>query len=124
MKAILLVFLGGGLGSVCRYLANRWVVSMITSVFPAGTFLVNIVGCFLIGFLVFFTARTGADATAWRLLLVTGFCGGFTTFSSFSFENIQLMGDHQVLIFLLYLLLSIALGLGATYVGILVARNV
>lgn len=109
---------------MCRYLANRWVVSMVASVFPAGTFLVNILGCFLIGFLVFYTGRVGAAATAWRLLLVTGFCGGFTTFSSFSFENIQLMGDHQVLIFLLYLLLSIAVGLGATYLGILVARYV
>ena len=124
MKAVLLVFLGGGLGSVCRYLANRWVVGMVTSVFPAGTFLVNIIGCFLIGFLVFYTGRTGQQMVPWRLLLVTGFCGGFTTFSSFSFENLQLLGDHQLLIFLLYAFLSIAVGLGATYLGILVAKNI
>jgi len=123
MKAILLVFLGGGLGSVCRYLVNRWVVGIVTSVFPAGTFLVNIIGCFLIGFLVFYTGRTGQGMVVWRLLLVTGFCGGFTTFSSFSFENMQLLNEHQLLIFLLYVLLSVALGLGATYMGILAARN-
>lgn len=109
---------------MCRYLANSWVVGVVTSVFPAGTFLVNIVGCFLIGFLVFYTGRTGQSMVTWRLLLVTGFCGGFTTFSSFSFENMQLLSDHQVLIFLLYVLLSITMGLGATYIGILVARNV
>lgn len=122
MKAILYVFIGGGLGSVCRYLVSRWASGMIAS-FPAGTFLVNIAGCFLIGFLVFYTQRAEAGSAPWRLLLVTGFCGGFTTFSTFSLENAELLSDHRALMFLFYTFLSIVLGLAATYLGMAVARH-
>ncbi len=120
---MLYVFLGGGLGSVCRYLASRWLTNIVPSVFPLGTFLVNIVGCFLIGFFVFYFSRAGQSPPAWRLLLVTGFCGGFTTFSSFSLENTQLLDDNHVLLFLGYTVLSITLGLAGTYLGIIAARS-
>jgi len=70
------------------------------------------------------TKRFGTNALNWRLFLVTGFCGGYTTFSSFSFENVQLMSDHQVFTMLLYTLGSIALGFLATYMGILSARTI
>lgn len=124
MRIVLIIFFGGGIGSMSRYLVNRWVTGLITSAFPYGTFLVNMIGCFLIGFLVFFTERLGANALNWRLFLVTGFCGGFTTFSSFSFENVQLISTHQLFIMLIYSAGSIALGLYATYIGILLARNI
>lgn len=124
MKFVLLVFLGGGIGSLGRYLLNRWISGLVISSFPYGTFIANVTGCFLIGFLVYFTERFGTASLPWRLFLVTGFCGGYTTFSSFSFENIELISNHQVFTFLAYTLASLAFGLLATFGGILLARNI
>lgn len=127
MKIWALVFLGGGVGSVCRYLMSRWVSGSFFPNYPfLGTLVVNITGCLLIGFLVFYFTenRFGPDSFAWRLLLVTGLCGGYTTFSSFSLENIQLIENKQILIFLGYTFASLIFGFLATYAGILVARNI
>ena len=87
MKNLLIVFFGGGLGSLMRYFVNRWVSGVITVLYPSGTLVANITGCFLIGFFIFYTERLGPNALNWRLFLVTGLCGGYTTFSSFSFEK-------------------------------------
>ena len=124
MKAVLLIFIGGGFGSLGRYLVNRWVSGTIASPFPYGTLLVNITGCFLIGFLVYYTERFGTGAIIWRLFLVTGFCGGYTTFSSFSFENVQMLSNQQIFNFIAYTFLSLAVGLLATFAGIITARSV
>ncbi|HVW95209.1 MAG TPA: fluoride efflux transporter CrcB [Mucilaginibacter sp.] len=123
MRVLAIIFLGGGLGSVLRYLVNRWTTAVISAAFPYGTFIVNIAGCFLIGFLVFYTERFGINSINWRLFLVTGFCGGFTTFSSFSFENVQLMESQHIFMMLMYALGSIILGFLAAYAGILLARS-
>jgi CrcB protein len=97
---------------------------MVVSTFPYGTFIVNISGCFLIGFLVYFTERFGTSSLPWRIFLVTGFCGGYTTFSSFSFENIEFINNHQVFNILMYTFLSLAIGFLATFSGILLAKNI
>ena len=117
---------GGGIGSLCRYLLSSWISGKIISAFPFGTFLVNISGCLLIGFFVFYftEARFGPDSLTWRLLLVTGLCGGYTTFSSFSYENVLLIENGKVFIFLAYTFASLFLGFLATYTGIMIARNI
>lgn len=124
MKIWILIFVGGGIGSLCRYLVSRSINSSVVSGFPYGTFLVNITGCFLIGFFVFYftDARFGVTSLQWRLFLVTGICGGYTTFSAFSYENVQLFESNQVFTFLAYTFGSVVLGLLATFGGVLIAR--
>src|SRR5882762_8967835 len=107
MRNLLLVFVGGGLGSVLRYVVYRLTDSITQSVFPYGTFLVNIIGCFFIGFFVFYTERYDAQSLQWRLFLVTGLCGGFTTFSAFTFENLTLIDEQRILLFLAYTIGSV-----------------
>jgi CrcB protein len=126
MKIWILIFVGGGIGSLCRYLVSRSINSSVVSGFPYGTFLVNVTGCFLIGFFVFYftDARFGVNSLQWRLFLVTGICGGYTTFSAFSYENIQLFESNQVFTFLAYTFGSIILGLLATFSGVLIARAI
>lgn len=113
MRHLLFIFLGGGLGSVFRFLISAftqkwWKVND----FPLGTFLVNILGCFLIGYL-----STYLKADHHRFLFITGFCGAFTTFSTFSLESHQLYQQGQLMILLVYILLSIGLGLLAFHWG-------
>ena len=124
MKNLLLIFTGGGLGSLARYGLSRLINSLSVSHFPFGTFFVNIIGCFLIGFIIFYTERYEDQADTWRLFLVTGICGGFTTFSAFSLENTQLLSDQRILFFFLYAAGSVILGLAATYLGLLAGRNI
>ena len=125
MKIWALVFIGGGIGSLLRYLVNRWISGTIISGFPYGTFVVNITGCFMIGFFVvyFSEVRFAAASLPWRLFLVTGICGGYTTFSAFSLENVNLLSNNFILTFLAYSFASLAVGFLATYTGILLAKN-
>lgn len=118
-KNLLLVFLGGGFGSVMRSLIGRWITTVH---FPLATFLVNLVGCFLIGLFYALFARhvMGND---WRMLLTVGFCGGFTTFSTFSNESFHLLRSGQFLLFGAYALASFACCLVAVYLGDLAGRN-
>ena len=124
MQAILLIFVGGGIGSLLRYGLSRWINNTIISHFPFGTFIVNLIGCFFIGFFIFYTERYQEHVQEWRLLLVTGLCGGVTTFSAFSMENVQLLTDGRAFIALLYTLGSVCIGFIATYCGLLVGRGI
>src|SRR5215831_5173746 len=116
-KNILLVAFGGGLGSVSRFLCQKYVYELYAHPFPWGTFIVNISGCFLIGLFYGLAERGNLLTPEWRLLLTTGFCGGFTTFSSFAYENITLLRSGDFAYFLLYSLGSLVVGIVATYLG-------
>ena len=117
IKTILLVSIGGAIGSALRYLCQKWIYQLYPLTFPWGTFLVNIIGCFLIG--VFFAASgKNTFLTAdWKLFLTTGLCGGFTTFSAFAFENMNLLRTGDFMYSLLYTLGSVILGILAVFAG-------
>ena len=114
MKEIAIVFIGGGLGSALRFGVGKLFISSLSK-FPTATFLVNIIGCLLIGLLVAYLSKS--ENSFYKLLLVTGFCGGFTTFSTFSNETILLLKNNQITLAATYIISSLLLGLLATFVG-------
>lgn len=122
MKAILYIFLGGGTGSVLRYLIQLLISKNTASAFPVATFLINITGSILIG--IFFTLSERFNlAGEIRLLLTVGLCGGFTTFSTFSADNLNLLRDGYYFTFSFYILGSILLGIAGTLLGIWLGKN-
>ncbi|GEQ85752.1 putative fluoride ion transporter CrcB [Patiriisocius marinistellae] len=121
MKQLLLVFIGGGLGSSLRYIVGSY-FSSNTSTIPYGTLLVNVLGSFIIGILLGELLKNHTLSNALLLLLATGFCGGFTTFSAFAFENFELLKSGNYTAFLGYTLGSIALGILAISVGVWVSK--
>lgn len=117
MKAALIVFAGSGAGGVLRYLVQKFFIDAGFVSFPLGTFIVNIAGCFLIGLFDALAEKHNIISSEWRLALTTGLCGGFTTFSTFANENINLLRNGDYTIFSTYLILSIILGLLAVVMG-------
>lgn len=122
LKTLLIVGLGGGIGSMLRYLAGLFISEMNKGEFPFGTFIVNITGCFLIGLFYGMSVKNAWFSDEWRLLLITGLCGGYTTYSSFSYESMGLISEGHFLYFALYVSLSILLGLCATWLGYIIFR--
>lgn len=122
IKSLLLVGLGGAAGSMLRYLTHRWVHQFYSYQFPWGTLLVNITGCFLIGVFYSLFERSNVFTPEWRLLLTAGFCGGFTTFSAFTLEGIGLLKENRIGLLLIYIAVSVLIGLAATYIGIRIAK--
>ena len=117
MRALLFVGIGGGIGSIIRYAISLFIGRHVPVAFPLGTLLVNISGCFLIGvFYSLATKYTGFDPE-WRLFLITGICGGYTTFSTFSYDGLILIKQGSIFYFMLYVLGSVVLGLLATFAG-------
>ena len=118
IKDLLLVGLGGGLGSMLRLLTSRISTRFISSQWALiGTFIANIIGCFLIGLLAGWLLTSLWKSQSLSLLLITGFCGGYTTFSAFAFENLQLWQSGNILLSILYILSSIAFALLAVWIG-------
>ena len=122
MKSFLLVFLGGGLGSSLRYLVES-AMNQYSKVLPFGTFTVNMLGCLLIGLILGYAQKENALTSNQTLLLATGFCGGFTTFSAFAQENFQLLKTGDIMQFSIYTIGSIVVGLIAVFIGLYIAKN-
>lgn len=122
MKNFLFVILGGGLGSGLRFWAGLIIKKHYNSSFPLATFAVNIIGCLLIGVIIGFFSKANTENDSLRLLLATGICGGFTTFSSFASENINLIQNNQIGLAILYIGGSIILGLLAVWAGIVLTK--
>lgn len=116
MKNFLLVFIGGGFGSGLRYIISIS-LSQYAKIFPYSTFLVNAIGCLLIGLIMGYSQKEYSISQNQMLLLTTGFCGGFTTFSTFAKENLKLIEDGEIFNFSIYLLGSIIIGIIAVYIG-------
>ena len=118
LRNFLMVGFGGAVGSMARYGVAFIVSRFWNSPFPAGTFLINILGSLIIGMLFGLASRNSWLQQGGMLLMATGFCGGFTTFSSFAMENVHLLGNRQSFIAITYISLSIIIGLLLCRVGI------
>lgn len=121
MKQAFLVFLGGGIGSCLRYLIGKS-LNPLFSGFYLGTYLVNVLGCLLIGLILGYALKDSMLTQSHVLLLATGFCGGFTTFSAFAFENFNLIKAGDYLNFSLYTLGSIITGILAVFLGLWISK--
>lgn len=117
MKQLLFVFIGGGLGSVLRFLIGKTLNNTQTGI-PYGTFTVNIIGSLLIGFILGLAAKNEALSQSSTLLLATGFCGGLTTFSTFAYENHIFLKSGDFTSFALYTIASFVLAFLAVFAGI------
>ncbi|NND62060.1 MAG: fluoride efflux transporter CrcB [Flavobacteriaceae bacterium] len=117
MKAVFLVFLGGGLGSALRYGVGKWLNNSETA-FPLGTFSVNILGSLIIGIILGYALKNESISQNTLLFLATGFCGGFTTFSAFAYENFDLLKNGDLVNSGIYTLSSLIFGIGAVYLGV------
>jgi CrcB protein len=116
------VAMASGAGGALRYLAGRWVQPSAGNGFPLATLLVNLLGCLLIGIFSGLSARQGGLSPQTSLLLTTGFCGGFTTFSAFAWENVQMLRSGNAMNAILYIIASLALGLAAAWAGLLLTK--
>lgn len=116
MKLAFIILFSSGIGGVLRYGIQSWMKTPST-LFPLSTFIVNILGCFLIGIFFSFSQKSDYFSPELRLALMTGFCGGFTTFSTFAFENLALLRSGDYATFFFYTILSVMLGIAAVFAG-------
>ncbi|MEX2235837.1 MAG: fluoride efflux transporter CrcB [Cyclobacteriaceae bacterium] len=121
---VLLVGAGGCIGSMARYLAVISIDKKLNSAFPLGTLTVNLLGSFALGFLMAVLMNRSAHGLEWRLFLGTGFCGGFTTFSAFALENMNLFQQKSPGMALMYIIFSVAGGIAAVWTGVILGRNI
>ncbi len=122
MKSFILVFLGGGLGSGLRYLVAI-AMNQYSKVLPFGTFTVNMLGCLLIGLVLGYAQKENTLTSNQTLLLATGFCGGFTTFSAFASENLELIRNGELFNFSIYAIGSVFLGIVLILIGYLLVNK-
>jgi fluoride exporter len=122
IRTIFLVGVGGAIGSICRYLTYIFISRHYPSVFPFATFTANILGCLIIGILFGLFERYQLINTDLKFLLITGFCGGYTTFSTFSSENLALLHAGNYFTAITYIFISVLTGLLAVWGGIMITK--
>ncbi len=122
MKQLFLVFIGGGTGSIARYLLSKvWNTS--TTGIPYGTFTANILGSLIIGLILGWAIKNNTLSSNTTLLLATGFCGGFTTFSTFAYENHNFIKSGDLMQFAIYAIASFAVGILAVFGGMWIIKT-
>ncbi len=121
MKQLLLVFIGGGFGSVLRYVIGKYLNNPETGI-PYGTFAANILGSLFIGIILGYAAKSNALTESHTLILATGFCGGFTTFSTFAYENHVFLKSGDFTSFALYTIASFVVGFLAVFAGMYIMK--
>jgi CrcB protein len=119
-----MIAVGGAIGSVARYLLNVAIQSRMAVPFPLGIMVINISGSFLLGFLMRLSLETAAMSPELRLFLTTGFCGGFTTFSTFSYDALTLFETGAYRSAWAYLVGSVALSVGGAFAGVIAAQHI
>lgn len=121
MKQILLVFVGGGFGSALRFIIGKWLNSSNDGI-PYGTFAANIIGSLLIGVILGLAAKNDSLTESQTLILATGFCGGFTTFSTFAYENHVFLKSGDFTSFAIYTIAGFAIGFLAVFLGMYLVK--
>ncbi|MDR3666121.1 MAG: fluoride efflux transporter CrcB [Ignavibacteriaceae bacterium] len=117
-----MVGIGAAFGGVLRYWLSGYIYKFLPSSFPYGTLAVNFLGCLLIGIIIFGLSEKELITPVVRLFLTVGFCGGFTTFSTFSFETLNLLKDYDFFLAFLNILSNVTLCIAGTYVGYLISK--
>ncbi len=122
LKTILFVAVGGAIGSVLRYLVALLVSKFWSNNFPVATLIINVSGCFLIGLLIGILDKNQISNSNFKWFLITGFCGGFTTFSTYSYENLVLFQNNNSALAFTYIALSTIFGIVAVWFGLFLSK--